>query len=137
MTEKTLSHHGILGMRWGVRRSPRELGYDTGSSRRRGSLNNKGKTNNKSTQDEPSVKKLTDAELREHISRLELEKRYKELLNADTKAKSNAGKAFVQNVLKKSGDNIATQLVTYGFGTAINKAFKADIVNPKKGQKDK
>ena len=48
-------------------------------------------------------------------------------------------------VLEKSLDNIGTQGLTYFLGTAVNKAVNkrdekgnlVEIVNPKKGQKDK
>ena len=51
----------------------------------------------------------------------------------------NKGKAFVQNVLETSGKNIATQLTTYAMGTLVNKYIGKgkQLVNPKKGQKDK
>ena len=46
------------------------------------------------------------------------------------------------DVLEQSGKNIATQATTYLMGTATNKLFEKfgfgpDVINPKKGQKDK
>lgn len=86
-------------------------------------------------------KNLTDDELRERISRLELEKRYRDL-NASVNPEVHKGRDFVYDVLEKSGKNIATQATTYAMGKAVNKVFKdvfddPAIVNPKKGQKDK
>lgn len=104
-----------------------------------------------------SLKRMSEAELRERIARLDLEKQVRDL---DQKSQSR-GAAFVKDVLEASGKNIATQLTTYAMGTAVNKiAEKAgvknatktiknedgteeivkifeDIVNPRKGQKDK
>lgn len=41
------------------------------------------------------------------------------------------------DILEKSGKNIATQFVTYAMGAAVNKIAGTDVVNSKKGQKDK
>lgn len=76
---------------------------------------------------------MTDDELRTAIGRLELEKKY----NSFSSKKVNTGKDFVAKVIEKSGENIATQLTTYAMGTMVNKIVGEEIVNPKKGQKDK
>ena len=68
---------------------------------------------------------------------MELEKRYKDLSKSSEQAKTSKGRAFVMDVLEKSGKNIATQAVTYAMGSMVNKVAGSDIVNPKKGQKDK
>lgn len=79
------------------------------------------------------ISELSDAELKRRIDRLEMEKKYKNL----KKEEVNAGAKIAANILKKSGENIGQQLVTYALGTAVNKVAKKNIVNPKKGQKDK
>jgi hypothetical protein len=136
-----LVHHGILGMKWGVRRTKGQLGYKMSDNKN--SENDNKKTNNK-TQKYNSAKKnsvsdLSDAELKERISRLEMEKKYSDLITASNPQK---GKKFVVNVLERSGQNIATQFTTYVLGRGVNKVFEGvfkdpAIVNPKKGQKDK
>lgn len=124
----TLQHHGIKGMKWGIRRYQNKDGSLTPEGRKRYS-------------DDQSyrVKNMTDQELRDRINRLQLEKQYKSLLEPSGQNKVNKGKAFVQNVLETSGKNIATQLATYAMGTLVNKYIGKgkQIVNPKKGQKDK
>lgn len=132
-----LVHHGILGMKWGVRRTPEQL------ARARGKLpSEKERENSKKKETAPaeqpqkkSVKEMTDAELNDRIRRLQLEKQYKDLTRDPVKI--NKGKAFVEDVMDKSAKNIATQLATYAMGTAVNKALGSEVVNPKKGQKDK
>lgn len=128
-----LYHHGILGMKWGVRRSENQLARARGKQK-------KDPDSDVSDKKETSTKKLhdmSDEELRAKITRLELEKRYADLSKTEQTAKQNKGKQFVMNVLEKSGQNIATQFTTYAMGTAVNKLAGAEIVNPKKGQKDK
>ena len=130
-----LEHHGILGMKWGVRR------YQN----KDGSLTARGKARARQSDDEDtkqeaakkSVKNLSDDELRRRISRLELERRYVDLSTAEQKRKISKGKAFVMNVLEKSGQSVASQITTYAIGTAANKLIGKDIVNVKKLQEDK
>ena len=144
--DNELRHYGILGMKWGVRRTEAQLARARGKvSELEDKLNKKtgGKSSSSSTNTVPkkkSIKDMSDEELNAKIRRLQMEKQLSDLTKTETK-KISKGRSFVMDVLEKSGKNIATQAVTYGLGIAVNKAFaKAageDIVNPKKGQKDK
>lgn len=133
-----LYHHGILGMKWGVRRSENQLARARGKQK-------KDPDSDVSDKKETSTKKLhdmSDEELHVKIAGLEkriitLEKRYADLSKTEQKEKQNKGKQFVMSILEKSGQNIGTQFTTYAMGTAVNKLAGAEIVNPKKGQKDK
>lgn len=69
---------------------------------------------------------MSDAELREKISRLQMEKQYKEL-TASSKQTSR-GKKFVTNVLEKSGENLATQVVNHYGATALNKMIGQEVI---------
>lgn len=141
MEQNTLAHYGILGMKWGVRRTPAQLARARGKKTTETSESTKGSSKSSSSSSKKKVSEMTDDELRKEINRLELEKRYKDLARATAPPKSTKGRDFVQRVLEKSGENIATQLTTYTMGKAVNKllggVFKEDVVNPKKGQKDK
>lgn len=134
--ENTLQHYGVLGMKWGVRRSPAQLGRKKYAKKEK-SVSNKKEKRKLSAKSKKTVKDWTDDELRAKINRLELEKKYRDLLKAENAPKVSKGKAFVSDILDKSGKNIGTQLTTYALGTAVNKMLKTNAVNPKKGQKDK
>lgn len=137
MVNSELAHHGILGMKWGIRRSKAQLQRASPSGKKSSSSDDSGDMKNKGPSTKKTTKEMTDDELRKKISRLELEKRYKDLSKSDEAAKVSKGKEFVVDVLEKSGKNIATQLSTYVIGEAVNKIAGSEIVNPKKGQKDK
>ena len=141
MDNNELMHHGILGMKWGVRRYQNKDGSLTPAGKRRVQTGEIGKSSDSAVSStsshKRSVKEMSDSELRDKISRMELEKRYKDLSKSSEQAKTSKGKAFVMDVLEKSGKNIATQAVTYAMGSMVNKVAGSDIVNPKKGQKDK
>lgn len=134
MSSNEIYHHGILGMRWGVRRYQKKDGTLTPAGKKRSGEDDK---NDTPQPKKKTVKDMSDSDLKDRIARLELEKRYKDLSKNEERVEVSKGKAFIKDVLEKSGKNIATQAVTYAMGTAVNKLFDSDIVNPKKGQKDK
>lgn len=151
MDNTELTHSGIKGMHWGIRRW----------QNKDGSLTPEGKIRyaEESSRD---PRGMDDAELNKRINRLRLEKTYNELMKEMCPEKQSKVKEFFKRVLEKSGENICTQLTTYAMGAAVNAATNAaangkkggdfgesvkdsfvsafkdgNIVNPKKGQKDK
>jgi hypothetical protein len=148
MATDTLMHYGVRGMKWGVIRNKiqksvtRKPGAHLEKERLAATTDGGEKTKvtvatatSKRPLMQRSTESLSTPELRELINRMELEKRYLDLMKEPTK--QSAGKEFVKTVIKDSALNISKQAATYALGKAVNKAFKAEIVNPKKGQKDK
>lgn len=91
--EEFLQHHGIKGMRWGVRRSKSALAKV--SQRRTGR----------------NVEDLSDDELRKVVNRMNLEQQYKSLNSRTNKSLAKVGAAFVGglalNVAKNTIQNQA------------------------------
>ena len=93
----------------------------------------------------------TIRELETQLNRLNKEKKVSDLTAAiknygkpaaTPKQKKDAGimKSGLKALMDMNGraiNNIGTQLMTYGWGTFVNKLANDNIVNPKKGQKDK
>ena len=98
----------------------------------------KGKTKTESSSED--ISKISSEDLQKKINRIQLEKQYRDLT---TKPKTvSKGRQILNGILESSSKNIGTQLATYLMGNMVNSVAKAlgseaDIVNPKKGQKDK
>lgn len=99
-----------------------------------------------------SVFEMTNAEINARIERIQLEDKLIKLMEepaatvetkAETKKEASAGRKIVGEILSNSAKNIGQQTMTYVMGAGVNviarKLFNSteDIVNPKKGQKDK
>lgn len=135
--EYELYHHGVKGMKWGVRRTKAQLGYkiSKGFKRAKKAVVEKAKAIKvKKTAEieakkkaSKSVKDLTDAELRDRINRLSLEQRALDLerqISNLTPEKVSAGQKFAKEfggkfvnslgnaASKVAGDYLENQLKT-------------------------
>ena len=153
-----LYHHGVKGMKWGVRRARTTVSTSSGGRKKKStnpivtSFKKRRRAKQLAQRKEAAAKArveaakkkpaaLTEKELKERIARLELEKKYQDLMNQTGQVKQNKGKKFIEDVLTTAGKDIAVQASAHLMGLAVNKAFEKalqdNLVDPKRVQKKK
>lgn len=104
-----LYHYGVVGMKWGIRRTPEELGHKKNSKR---------KTSHQIKKDRKKASKnrrmLSDEELARRISRLEKEKKLKDLTDNDV----NRGKVASKKILNAIGKGTTKIVGAAAIGSA-------------------
>lgn len=108
-TEDILEHYGIKGMKWGVRRTRAQIDADSAEATRKKDIQSKVKKNR-------TTDVLTNAELQEVITRMNLEQQFQRLNAPPEKAKKSKGDNFVKQLVKK----VAQEQLK----TAINSTLK-------------
>lgn len=101
-----LTHHGIKGQRWGVRRFQKKDGSLTPAGKNRLKNTNDDVDSHddyKRAHDRTSVKTMSDKELRDRLNRLNMERQYSSL----TKEETNKGKQYLDKIIK-AGTTVAT-----------------------------
>lgn len=91
-----LTHYGILGMKWGVRRTAVQLGHKTGQKKRPRSTDQHADYTRAVSR---TSRSMSDDDLRSAVSRLRLEKEYNELSSTTVRS----GRHYVNKTLKAIG----------------------------------
>lgn len=95
MTSNELTHYGVLGMRWGVRRSKAQLARASSSRKRKIDDSHE---DHKKAHDSKSVRSMSNQELKDRNNRLQMEQQYKKLTK-----KANKGSDILKGVIAAAG----------------------------------
>lgn len=114
----SLTHHGILGQRWGVRRTPEQLGHKTGSTSA-SSDKSKKKNAEQSNNRHGKTSRMTDEELRQRIQRLNMEEQYANLVARAKERDTSTLRKLAGNALESFGKQSFDFVVKW----AVDKIF--------------
>ena len=134
MSSNELTHHGIKGMRWGVRRYQNKDGTLTKAGRKKMAKLDKEYsklTRQKRNTESPNTRlsKMTDDEIRARINRINLERDYLDLINnQDSINKQSKGKSFIKtvrsDVIKPVAIDLGRQALKSGGVKILNNLVK-------------
>ena len=139
ISEFALEHHGVKGMKWGVRKRSKTRVSSSGA--RSTSPNPSSKVSAPTTRDKrvkalKNRRELSDSDIKDFTSRLQSEKQLKALLDEDV----SPGRTFIKKVMSDAGrqasTKLATNAMTYGATKVMGKAFGKELEKALSGKKD-
>lgn len=120
-----LEHHGIKGMRWGIRRFQNKDGSLTPAGKKR----YQGQEASRSTEDKGKVKtgsvkkklsEMTDEELKARLSRLDMEQRYREYIRKSNPEAISVANRLLQNIANTTLSTIAKTITNAGISIMLD-----------------
>lgn len=157
MANNELTHWGIKGMKWGIRRFQNKDGSLTSEGRKRYGDDDDNGRSKSSAPERKSARDMSDEELFRAVNRARLEDQYNSLRpehvstgkkfvkstwnNVIAPAATNAGRKFLENALNKFGDDLLKDVVDPDSISELTKTrdklkLKKEIDDLKTGKKE-
>lgn len=114
-----LQHFGIIGMKWGVRRTPEQLGKPRSTKQQL--KDEEKKEIARRAEISKARRTLSPDTIKKQVERLQMEKKLKDLTDADIAP----GRKVVREVLATSGKATAITVTTAAAMFAVKKAIEA------------
>lgn len=121
--EQNLEHHGIKGMKWGIRRTPEQLGNvkntvdGIANITKEANKINSSVAGIRSTTKKKDLSKMTDQELRDRVNRMNLEQQFSQLSSNQI----SKGQSYVKNILDVAGSTLAIGSSAIAIAVGIKK----------------
>ena len=132
--DNELYHHGVKGMKWGVRKTPvrsssgntRKRKYNTQSLFKKKKTTHNASVAKSSPAQTKSVKDMSDDELRRKIERVRLEQQYQQLNPKTVSRGRRIAKSVINNVIVPSAEDLGKQVVKSFMAKGINKVLNLE-----------
>lgn len=130
METTELYHHGIKGMKWGIRRFQKKDGSLTPEGKKRYSENDNdsdssNSSKSKTSSSSKSVSEMSDDELRTRLNRINLELQYKDAVARMTPDRTKRARKVLADLGEQAVRNVGTKLIE----KAVKKMFDTKSVD--------
>lgn len=119
--DNELYHYGVKGMKWGIRRTPAQLGHE---SKKRNRDNEERRDRKDALKNRRS---LSDADLKKMVERLKTERLLKELTESDIAPGRTAAKRFLISTGSKVISTAAVGGLAYAAHYAMTHEFDPNV----------